>query len=166
MSLATGGPNRGLAILATPFTVGEWEVYLHPGLDPVPAGLTSGQPGYALWHRWHDDQNGRGSGTCTASVFAVLVPEVRRHEGVTRSPNSHWGVAGTAYASLSLADAIERVYVDSPLDDPVRQLGFDAWLQFHNGQAYRRLQSQYDQRDYPIIQSAIGCGMDLSSNDP
>lgn len=166
VSRATGGPNRGLAILATPFTVGEWEVYLHPGLDPVPAGLTPGQPGYALWHRWHDDQNGRGSGTCTASVFAVLVPEVRRHEGVTRSPNSHWGVAGTAYASLSLADAIERVYVDSPLDDPVRQLGFDAWLQFHNGQAYRSLQSQYDQRDYPIIQSAIGCGMDLNPNDP
>lgn len=162
----TVGPNAGLGFLTNPYHGSGWEVYLHPGLYPTPAGVTPGSPQYQVWNQWHDDQNGRGSGTCTQSVFAILVPEVERHEGLTRTPDSHYGVTQRVYQQRSPGEALEKA-VARGSDDDVRQAAFDAWSAYHGpGSTYSSAQQQFDASDYPIIQNKIGCSPDYNPRDP
>ena len=160
----TEGPNQGLGFIADSLTTGGFTVWLHPGLQSVPQRLKPGQPGYQPWHRWHDDHNGKGSGTCTKSVWSILDPEVRRHEGATRATNSHWGVAAQAYRDLGLADSLERVYT-SDMDGVVRDLEYNAWFDFHNTAAYRTRHTQFDVADTAVVNQKLGCWLDYNPND-
>lgn len=160
----TQGPNTGLGFLTNPLPDFPWTVYMHPALYPPPAGLQSGQSGYQQWHRWHDDQNGQGSGTCTAAVFATLIPEVERHEGVTGAPNSHYGVAIKAYTDLKLQERIERIYTLKD-DYALRELAFNTWRDFHKSSAYQSRQDSFDRTDYPKVAAALGCGLDYNPSD-
>lgn len=160
----TQGPNTGLGFLTSPLPNFPWKVYMHPGLYPTPPGLQPGQPGYQPWNQWHDDQNGQGSGTCTAAVFAALVSEVERHEGVTGAPNSHYGVALKAYADLKLQERIERLYTAKD-DYTLRQMAFNTWMDFHKSSAYQGRQDSFDRTDYPKVAAALGCTLDYNPSD-
>lgn len=163
---ADGGPNDGLAFLAQPLPSPDFMIFIHPGLDPTPPGLQPGDPGYQPSHRWHDDQNGLGSGTCTQAVFNILVPEVERHEGVTRAANSHWGITERAYRDLSPEQAIESLYTQAPFDDGLRANAWEAWVDFHNSGEYRLRQTIFDQADRLLINNRLGCVLDYNDLDP
>lgn len=160
----TQGPNTGLGFLTSPLPDFPWKVYMHPALYPTPAGLQAGQPGYQPWHRWNDDQNGQGSGTCTAAVFTTLIPEVERHEGVTGAPDSHYGVAIKAYNDLKPQQRIERLYTAAD-DYALRQRAFNEWMGFHQGGAYQSRQNAFDASDYPKVAATIGCNLDYNASD-
>ena len=66
---------------------------------------------YKPWHKWHNDQNGKGSGTCTAIVWTQLLPWVSRHEGATQDPDSHYGGGVKACSELDLSTELEKVVV-------------------------------------------------------
>ncbi|MEW5928678.1 MAG: hypothetical protein AB1941_14515 [Gemmatimonadota bacterium] len=164
VSRPTQGPNTGLGFLADPLPDFPWKVYLHPALYPPPAGLQPGQPGYEQWHRWYDDQDGRGSGTCTPAVFAILVPEVERHEGVAQASDSHYGVAIKAYTDLKPQQRYERLYTDED-DYALRALVYDEWRKFHEGGQYQTRQNAFDNTDYPKVLSRLGCTLDFNPSD-
>ena len=96
------GPNVGLSYLTAPIPGATASISIHPGLVPPPAGLSPGQPGFMPWHKWWYDQNGIGSGTCTASDLPTLRTNVERHEGVTMASNSHYGKANVIIGLTSL----------------------------------------------------------------
>lgn len=164
VSRPTQGPNTGLGFLANPLPDFPWKIYVHPGLNPPAAGLLPGQPGYEPWHRWYDDQNGQGSGRCTAAVFATLVSEVERHEGVTQVPDSHHGVALKAYADLKPQQRYERFYTSGD-DNALRTMVYDEWRTFHEGGSYRTRQDSFDNTDYPKVLSRLGCTLDFNPSD-
>ncbi|HEX6042444.1 hypothetical protein, partial [Longimicrobium sp.] len=113
-----GGPNGGLMYLAEPWPAVDFSIVLHPGLYGDASAPEAAR-------RWHADQNGRGSGTCTQSVFAALEPAVRRHEGVTKAPNSHWGVAQSYFQGSETEQLMEKVYRQTTDAGLVRQDAFN-----------------------------------------
>jgi hypothetical protein len=157
------GPNKGVAYLRDPFPPFDYEIFLHPALDPVPAGLKPGQPGYQPWHRWRDDQNGQGSGTCREADMLRLRVLVERHEGVTRAPDSHVGKALDFWTKDRPQQRIERLYTDKPDHELLKRV-FDTWERYIEG-PFRSQQKAFDQTDYPKIYAALGCTLDLNPND-
>jgi hypothetical protein len=168
---ATSGPNKDLVMLTNPYRGSGWEIFIHPGLYPVPAGLTIGQPGYKLWHYWHDDQDGVFSGNCTQADVTRLIPLVERHEGVAQRDTSHFAVAVTAYAQLRLADSLERLYVrssDAALARAIlQQEAWDTWFKFHDTTSvYAARQKVFDATDSPRIFALLNCVLDFDPFDP
>lgn len=111
VSRATGGPNRGLAILRDPIVVNTFVVGISPALFKPG---TPGVPQYPRSVAWYNDQNGKPSGTCRANDVSKLLANVRRHEGIGIASNSHAGVANQQFAQLRPDTLFERLYTDQP----------------------------------------------------
>ncbi|HEX8831344.1 MAG TPA: hypothetical protein VF705_09275 [Longimicrobium sp.] len=153
-----GGPNAGLMYLAQPWPAVDFSIVLHPGLYGGPTAPAAAR-------RWHEDQNGRGGGTCTQAVFAVLEPAVRRHEGVTKQPNSHWGVANDFFQNSETEQRVEKVYRQTEDAGEVRLAAFNEWRGDVEGPLLAR-QRAFDAVDTPALFASLGCTVDINRNDP
>jgi hypothetical protein len=120
------------------------------------------------WDQWHDDQNAQGSGSCTQTVFSILLPAAEVHEGKTHAPNpnSHYGVALKAYQDFDLAGQLDSVVTVASVASDVRDAAYTAWSIFHQrGSRYKQRQDDFDAADYPRIAQSLGCQMDFNPKD-
>jgi hypothetical protein len=102
-------------------------------------------------HRWFDDQNGTGSGTCPQSDVVHLLANVDRHEGTTQSATSHFGVANNQFALLKPHEKFEVLYTGKD-DSEFRKLIRKTWLEFDKkGGPYRTAHEQFDVNDTPAV---------------
>lgn len=163
LATAAAGPNTGLSFVPDPVTLDTWQVGIHPALEPTPAGLSPGDPGYMPWHAWYDDQNGIGGGTCGPADIARLRQEVERHEGVTLAPNSHLGVANTVLAAERPERRLESLYTDVSQAE-LRTLIQGELTNFFNRGAYRRAQDRFDRQDTPTVFAVLGCTLDFNAS--
>jgi len=161
VTVISSGPNRGLAFFMdqVPFDGNTGYICLHPALYPPSAGHGGSNPDYA---RWYNDQNGQGTGTCTAAGMAILAAEAERHEGVTVATDSHIGVANRELASFRLHERVESLVRpgEAKLRDDATRL-YDRW---RHG-AFVVAQAQFDNVDRPKVFAKIGCTLDLITND-
>ncbi len=154
------GPNAGLTYLLDPWPALDFTIFLHPALYDDAAHPT------APWQVWHADQNGVGSGTCTQAVFTTtLEPAVRRHEGATQAPDSHWGIAHDFFQSSNVEQEMETVYRQTTNADEVTQAAFDRLKKEISGKL-TPLQEAFDRTDTPVLIASLGCTLDHRRNDP
>lgn len=151
----TDGPNAGLSFIRDPLPEIPYLIYIHPGLYGAPP------PGA---QQWYADQNGSGSGTCTASVFAILLPEILRHEGVTQEDESHYGITRTFYRVREPHLEMEAVYQQGDATS-VRIRAAQRWVELHESGWHRARQDAFDNADLPRIAQRLGCTLDLNPND-
>lgn len=160
----SGGPDTGAWFLTSPVTLPAPLVHLHPALFPPPPGLASGAA-ILPWRLWHLDQNGRGSGTCTAPDVSTFRSNVERHEGVSMAHDSHFRVANDVLRDENLHQRFEAVVSKLGADD-VRFTVNDLWQTFLGaGSLYRTRQNAFDAADTPVVY-AIGCTLDNNLSDP
>lgn len=159
MTIPPGGPNAGLAYFVDPFPDLNFSIYLHPALFDNPAAPASDP------QRWHADQNGVGSGTCTQAVFPHLLAEVRRHEGATQAPNSHWGIAQAFFQGSTVEQEIEKIYRRTTDPNALLQAGVDR-LSREMRTSLKPLQDAFDATDTPALIAGLGCKLDHRKNDP
>lgn len=153
---APSGPNTGLAFLTSAPSV-DHSIFLHPGLSSRPAETDTSQS-------WHADQDGLGSGTCTAAVFSVLTPAVERHEGVTMQDSSHWGITRNFYQATNAQRQFEQLFTNKD-DFELRYVAWQVWLKLHQG-THDRQQHRFDRAEYPLIRASLHCTLDMNPNDP
>lgn len=161
VSVVGAGPNRGLAFFQdqVQFDGNIGYIWIHPALFPPSAGK---YPAGSDSERWYNDQNGQGSGTCTAADIATLLSESLRHEGVTLSSTSHVGIANQHFASDRLDVRFERLYRVG--EEQLRIDAFDMYGDWKAG-AYRTKQNNFDAVDRPQVWSTVGCTPDLDLSD-
>jgi hypothetical protein len=159
MAIPGSGPNTGLAYFVDPFPDFNFSIYLHPALFDDPAN--PGAPAQV----WHADQNGLGSGTCTQAVFGPLVTEVRRHEGATQAPNSHWGIAQAFFQGSPVEQEVEKIYRRTTDPNVLLQAGVDR-LSREMRNSLQPLQQAFDNTDTPALIAGLGCRLDHNRNDP
>lgn len=157
--LAPGGPNAGLMYFKSPWPAMNFTIVLHRALFDDPANPR------APWQVWHADQNGRGSGTCTQDVFNILVPAVRRHEGETKAPNSHYGIARAFFQSSEVEQELERMYRQTTSPDVLLNQGADR-LRAVLKDDLTPLQEAFDDTDTPALLASLGCRLDHRRADP
>lgn len=161
VTVASDGPNRGLAFYADqiPFDEQGAYVWIHPALFPPSAGY---YPPHSDYERWYNDQDGQGTGTCTSTGMAVLATEVARHEGATSADTSHLGVANRFFASDRLDVRFEGLYRVG--EQKLRDDAFNVYRRWKRG-TYRTLQNNFDAVDRPKAWARVGCTLDLFVND-
>ncbi|MGH7553473.1 MAG: hypothetical protein ACREMQ_10665, partial [Longimicrobiales bacterium] len=153
------GPNQGLHYVVSEVALPDVSIaWTHPGLyggrviDGVPVGFV-----------WYNDQNGQPKGTCTQAVFNGLAPMIEVHEGVTRAPNSHWGVTNAAFAGEQLHATFERLYTDLSAG-ALRARVIDLYNDFLTGR-FSREQKTFEDKDSQRIFGSLGCDVDLNPKD-
>ncbi|HSU13057.1 hypothetical protein [Longimicrobium sp.] len=159
LSRPTAGPNTGLMYMLDPWPVIDFSIYLHPAIFDHPERPSD--PSQV----WHADQNGRGSGTCTQAMFTTLEAQVRRHEGATQAPDSHWGVAQRFFQGSNVEQELEQTYAQTTNPDLVLQDAYDRL-----GRMLRKqldpLQEAFDKTDTPLLIASLGCKLDHNRSDP
>jgi hypothetical protein len=159
LSRPTTGPNTGLLYIVDPWPALDFSIYLHPALYDHPEKPKD--PSQV----WHADQNGVGSGTCTQAVFGILEPAVRRHEGATQAPNSHWGIAQQFFQNSNVEQELEETYAQTTSGDVVMQAAFDRLSRVMRTQL-TPLQNAFDKADTPALIGSLGCTLDHNRSDP
>jgi hypothetical protein len=154
------GPNTGVAFLTNPWPGVEFSIFLHPAMYNNPGNPTSPS------QQWHVDQNGVGSGNCTQSLFAIMVPFAERHEGSTQASNSHFGITQNWYNNNNFEQNLEQIYKQTPRDVDVRKAAYDEFVRVHNTGTYNALHATFDAAETPAFMAAIGCTMDFNPGDP
>jgi len=149
-----GGPNDGLWYFADAIPMPQdIHAFTHPGMY---AGQTTGVS-------WYNDQNGRGSGTCTQAVLPQLAGMAEVHEGVTMAANSHYGVANRVFRDEALQVKFEELYTSSSQAELQRK-AHDIYQQFRT-KKYDPEQAKFDAVDTPRIFGSLGCRLDFNPND-
>jgi hypothetical protein len=153
------GPNKGLAYVRDPLPISGYLVATHPAVYPPTQSTPTDSK------KWYKDQNGKGSGTCaTPAQIATLAANVERHEGVTKSSNSHFGVANQQFAQLQPHMQFEALY--SPdADNPFRSQVDQKLQDFFNTGPYRTAQAQFDTIDTPLVLNSANCMFDFNPNN-
>lgn len=154
-----GGPNTGLSFLASPLPAVDHSIFLHPALTNSPSTPPS------IPQTWRNDQNGVGAGTCTSSMFSILVPFVHRHEGVTQAPDSHWGITAAFYRDNDVEQRFEELYRNGA-EAALRQDVRNTFVNMHNTGPLKTQQAAFDAAEYPVINAALGCLVDNNPSDP
>lgn len=158
LSLARTGPNAGLMYVKDPWPALNFSIYLHPALYDNPGNPAN--PSQV----WHADQDGGRSGRCTQSVFAILEPAVRRHEGTTQAANSHFGVAREFFQNSDVEQDLEKVYRQTTDPSVVMQAGVDRLSEVMRSRL-APLQEAFDNTDTPALLASLGCTLDHRRND-
>jgi hypothetical protein len=154
---APSGPNTGLMYMPDPWPAVESTIYMHPAMyNETPDGQA-----------WYGDQNGAGTGTCGPALFAYMVPFAERHEGVTKAPNSHWGIAHDMYQNSDFEQKLEEVYRQTTRASAVRQAAYDVFVSLHDDASdLGKRQAAFDATEYPLFTAGMGCTMDFNRSDP
>lgn len=115
-------------------------------------------------HTWYADQNGLGSGTCTASDVLTFRNEVRRHEGVGIASNSHAGVANLSFSTFRPDTTVEKV-VQRSTRRQTAELGYFKYKDFLDDTPYRSAQTAFDSTDTPQVNASVSCTFDYNPLD-
>lgn len=152
-SQATSGPNTGLWYFGAPIPMPTISyAYTHPGMY---ASATGGRA-------WYNDQNNKGSGTCTQAVLPSLASQAERHEGVTQATNSHYGVANRVYRDEALHLQFEKIYTSRSAGELIKEAG-KVFKKFDS--TYNSAQATFDSNDRPLIFGSLGCSLDFNPSD-
>lgn len=116
-------------------------------------------PSYREWHRWFDDQDGTGSGSCEKTDIPLLRANVDRHEGVTRAANSHFGTANSLFQSLRPQDRLEAL-VSTDGSQDLTNKAIAEWGAFIASAEYQEGQAEFERIDGPTVHD-IGCTLDF-----
>jgi hypothetical protein len=149
------GPNKDLSYFVTPIAFPDISVsYVHPGLY---GGINK------IGEAWYNDQNNKGSGTCTAKDVNKLRIMAEIHEGATADRVSHWQVANDAMASAKLQGQFESMYVQ----DAVGKLAEAAEVKYIGWKAgdYAKRQHDFDNKDRLRIFGSLNCTLDHNLSD-
>jgi len=145
------GPDSGLMYVASQPPAPQPIATIHPALFP-------GHPFYA-------DQNGNPPGTCTAADIDRYRDAVRRHEGATGSPDSHWGKANQALLEMRPDTLIEAVVGGDSVD--VKITAQYAYYEWRTQKLHPLYQAPFDSTDYPNVNATLGgCAFDFVGGYP
>jgi len=148
------GPNAGIAYLAQPVHLSDYEVNLHPALV---------QPS----HPWYADQNGEGAGTCVESDVLTFSANIGRHEGSIPGSTSHVTVSNDVFSGLNPQQVLERTY--TPEDDGQLAALIRNYLRFFFGPggAFMSAQRAFDSTyaALGLVFNGIDCEFDFDPLD-
>jgi hypothetical protein len=157
------GPNKSLVFFGKMFAMPQPRVAIHPGLrltaDSIPP---IGDPARTGRHDWFEDQNGQGSGSCLQQHIPTLRAEVERHEGLTMTSNSHWGIANSAFATDQPQQLIESLVASN--DSLLIERALSTWDSYYSG-SVRPKQQQFDSTDTDHVLNSAGCSFDFNPFD-
>lgn len=155
---ASSGPNQGLSFLTDPLPTVSHNIYLHPGLESRPS--TPPTPDQV----WRNDQNGRGDGDCTSSVFGLLRREIERHEGVTQASSSHWGITARFFREQEFEQRLEEQVLVGD-EASLRQQAGSVFRQLIGTGPHKEAQETFDRVDRARVNERLGCRLDYMQTD-
>lgn len=148
----TSGPNQGVSFFRQRLPNPVGRIYIHPALYPG--------------HAFFADQNGVGSGTCTAADVVVFRSSARRHEGVGLQRNSHVGVADSVFAQYRPDSTIFELAARRQNKYDFLDAAYNRYRDWVTIEApWRPRQDAFDLADYPVVWGSISCTLDFNLND-
>lgn len=133
---------------------------------PNPVGGIFMHPALYPGHAFFSDQNGIGSGTCTAADVIVLRNETRRHEGVGLFRNSHVGVTDSLFAQYRPDSTIFELAALRQSKFNFVEAAYNRYVSWVTAPSpWMVRQSAFDLVDGPIVNGSISFTLDFNLND-